>query len=81
MVRKENTDAMPVMVTIATAAKTIQRILTASLTVLIRSFDAPALFAALEMTLIRASAINQATATIPIASAICMITLSTICLH
>jgi len=68
-VRKENKDAMPAMLRINTAAKTIQRILNTSLIVLIRSEEAPALFATPEMSLIRISATSQATATVATALA------------
>ena len=60
-VRNEKVDAIPVILKTATAANTIQRMLNASRTVRVRSGDAPALFAALAMILVRDSAISHET--------------------
>ncbi len=61
-VRNEKVDAIPVILKTAAAASTIQRILNASRTVRVSSGDAPALFAALAMILVRNSAISHETA-------------------
>ncbi len=61
-VRNEKIEAMPVMLKITVAANAIQTMLSASLTVRVSSGDAPALFAALAMILVRNSAISHETA-------------------
>ena len=69
-VRNEKVDAMPVILKTAAAASTIQRILNASRTVRVSSGDAPALFAALAIILVRNSAISHETAITTTACAI-----------